>query len=112
VTTVLVVDDEPAVRDVVVRYLEAAGYRALQAADGYVAREVLDAETPSLVILDLMLPGLDRLSLCKEIRSRSGPSAVAEGGEGREALQGLPPAGELMLCAALARYGRCLWIGA
>ena len=70
-TTVLVVDDEPAVRDVVVRYLQAAGYRALEAADGYAAREVLEAESPSLVILDLMLPGLDGLSLCREIRASS-----------------------------------------
>ena len=70
-TTVLVVDDEPAVRDVVVRYLEAEGYRALEAADGYRAREVLAVETPSLVILDLMLPGLDGLSLCREIRASS-----------------------------------------
>jgi len=71
VTTVLVVDDEPAVRDVVVRYLEAEGYRALEAGDGHRAREVLETETPSLVILDLMLPGVDGLSLCREIRERS-----------------------------------------
>ena len=58
-------------RDVVVRYLEAAGYRAVQAADGYLAREMLAAEAPSLVILDLMLPGLDGLSLCREIRADS-----------------------------------------
>jgi DNA-binding response OmpR family regulator len=71
VTTVLVVDDEPAVRDVVVRYLEQDGYRALQAVDGISARRLLAAESPSLVILDLMLPGIDGLSLCREIRAVS-----------------------------------------
>ncbi len=70
-TTVLVVDDEPAVRDVVVRYLEQDGYRALEAGDGERARTLLEQESPGLVILDLMLPGIDGLSLCRWIRSRS-----------------------------------------
>jgi DNA-binding response OmpR family regulator len=69
--TVLVVDDEPIVRDVVVRYLEQEGYRTLQAADGDAARELLEREEPSLVVLDLMLPGTDGLSLCRWIRGRS-----------------------------------------
>jgi DNA-binding response OmpR family regulator len=71
VATVLVVDDEPAVRDVVVRYLEREGYRALQAGDGAGARTVLETQSPNLVILDLMLPGVDGLALCREIRARS-----------------------------------------
>jgi DNA-binding response OmpR family regulator len=69
--TVLVVDDEPIVRDVVVRYLEQEGYRTLQAADGETARSMLEQETPSLVVLDLMLPGTDGLALCRWIRDRS-----------------------------------------
>jgi DNA-binding response OmpR family regulator len=71
VKTVLVVDDEPIVREVVVRYLEREGYRTLEAADGTRARELLESESPSLVVLDLMLPGTDGLSLCRWIRSRS-----------------------------------------
>ena len=70
-STVLVVDDEPIVRDVVVRYLEQAGYRTLQAADGDAARELLKREEPNLVVLDLMLPGTDGLALCRWIRGRS-----------------------------------------
>src|SRR3954447_18978028 len=70
-TTVLVVDDEPIVRDVVVRYLEQEGYRTLQAADGDEARELIKRETPNLVVLDLMLPGTDGLALCRWIRARS-----------------------------------------
>ena len=55
-STVLVVDDEPSVRDVVVRYLEREGYGTLQAGDGDVGAWLLEQETPSLVVLDLMLP--------------------------------------------------------
>jgi DNA-binding response OmpR family regulator len=69
--TVLVVDDEPIVREVVVRYLERDGYRTLEAADGHRARELVEREAPHLVVLDLMLPGTDGLALCRWIRSRS-----------------------------------------
>ena len=85
-STVLVVDDEPVVRDVVVRYLERAGYRTLQAADGDSARELLEQETPSLVVLDLMLPGgTDGLSLCRWIRARSGLPVIMVTALGEEA---------------------------
>ena len=53
------------------RYLEREGYRTLEAADGQRARELLERESLSLVVLDLMLPGTDGLSLCRWIRSRS-----------------------------------------
>jgi two-component system response regulator ResD len=68
---VLVVDDEPIVREVVVRYLRREGFRTLEAADGDAARALLERETPSLVVLDLMLPGTDGLALCRWIRERS-----------------------------------------
>jgi DNA-binding response OmpR family regulator len=70
-TTVLVVDDEPTIREVVVTYLKRDGFQTLQAADGDRARELLRTETPDLVVLDLMLPGTDGLELCRWIRSRS-----------------------------------------
>jgi DNA-binding response OmpR family regulator len=70
-STVLVVDDEPIVREVVVRYLRREGYETLEAADGSRARELLERHDPSLVVLDLMLPGTDGLELCRWIRSRS-----------------------------------------
>lgn len=69
--TVLLVDDEPIVRSVVARYLERDGFRTLEAGDGETARAMLEAETPSLVVLDLMLPGMDGLALCRWIRARS-----------------------------------------
>ena len=70
-TTVLVVDDEPIVRNVVVRYLEREGYRTIEAGDGDTARAILERDPPGLVVLDLMLPGTDGLDLCRWIRSRS-----------------------------------------
>jgi DNA-binding response OmpR family regulator len=69
--TVLVVDDEPTIRDVVVRYLRRDGYQTLEAADGDRARELIETTEPSLVVLDVMLPGTDGLALCRWIRARS-----------------------------------------
>jgi len=68
---VLVVDDEPHVRDVVVRYLRREGYETLEASDGDGARELLERGEAELVVLDVMLPGTDGLALCRWIRSRS-----------------------------------------
>jgi DNA-binding response OmpR family regulator len=71
-TTVLVVDDEPMVRDVVRRYLERDGHRVVAVEDGDAARGVIERESPSLVLLDVMLPGkTDGLALCRWIRSTS-----------------------------------------
>jgi two-component system response regulator ResD len=70
--TVLVVDDEPLVRDVVSRYLERDGHRVVTAEDGDTARGLIERESPSLVLLDVMLPGgTDGLALCRWIRSTS-----------------------------------------
>ena len=71
VTKVLVVDDEPTIREVVVSYLEREGFTTLEAADGNRARELLETDPPDLVVLDVMLPGTDGLELCRWIRSRS-----------------------------------------
>ena len=64
-TTVLVVDDEPIVREVVVSYLMRDGYQTLEAGDGIEAKRLLNQSTPDLVVLDLMLPGIDGLALCQ-----------------------------------------------
>lgn len=71
VGTVLVVDDERVVRDVVARYLERDGYATLEAADGEEAKRIVEREKPALVVLDVMLPGLDGLELCRWIRETS-----------------------------------------
>jgi DNA-binding response OmpR family regulator len=85
VTTVLVVDDEPIVREVVVRYLRREGYRTLEAADGDAAKLLVDRERPDLVVLDLMLPGTDGLAVCRWIRSRSDLPVIMLTARGEEA---------------------------
>ena len=65
---VLVVDDEPIVRDVLTRYLSKSGYRVESAEDGEAALERFAAEPPDLVLLDLMLPGVDGIEVFTRIR--------------------------------------------
>lgn len=71
--TILVVDDDAIVRDVVTRYLQRDGFRTMQAGDGAAARQLLEthADDLALVVLDLMLPEIDGLELCRWIRKRS-----------------------------------------
>jgi two-component system response regulator ResD len=85
VTTVLVVDDEPIVREVVVRYLEREGYQTLEAGDGDLARRLLEQHSPGLVVLDVMLPGTDGLELCRWIRARSDLPIIMLTARGEEA---------------------------
>jgi DNA-binding response OmpR family regulator len=84
-TTVLVVDDEPIVRDVIVRYLRRDGFATLEAADGDRARELIETANPSLVVLDVMLPGTDGLALCRWIRGRSDLPVIMLTARGEEA---------------------------
>jgi DNA-binding response OmpR family regulator len=68
--TVLVVDDERTIADVVARYLERAGYAALVARDGEQALELAGERRPDLVVLDLMLPRIDGLEVMRRLRQR------------------------------------------
>ncbi|HEX2910135.1 MAG TPA: response regulator transcription factor [Chloroflexia bacterium] len=70
-TTVLVVDDELNLVELVQGYLEREGYRVLPAYDGIKALELARSSEPDLVILDLMLPGLDGLEVCRQLRQFS-----------------------------------------
>jgi DNA-binding response OmpR family regulator len=85
VATVLVVEDEPLVREVVVKYLRREGYRTVEAGDGVAACELVEREQPDLVVLDLMLPGQDGLSVCRWIRSRSDVPVIMLTARGEEA---------------------------
>lgn len=84
-TKVLVVDDEPIVRDVVSRYLRRDGFVTLEAASGEDARKILEAESPALVVLDVMLPGINGLDLCQWIRSSSGVPVILLSARAEEA---------------------------
>jgi DNA-binding response OmpR family regulator len=66
---VLVVDDDPNVAEVVQRYLERDGFRVEVVADGLLALERALADLPDLMVLDLMLPGLDGLEVCRRLRA-------------------------------------------
>ncbi|MFG2465804.1 response regulator transcription factor [Streptomyces canus] len=72
---VLVVDDDPTVAEVVAGYLDRAGYLVDRAADGPDALARAAANRPDLVVLDLMLPGMDGLEVCRRMRGR-GPVPV------------------------------------
>lgn len=69
--TVLVVDDEPKILDVVKSFLENDGYRAVTAKNGTVALKLFESLKPDLVILDIMLPDVDGVELCRNIRKKS-----------------------------------------
>ena len=69
--TVLVVDDEPHIRAVLRGYLEADGYRVLEASTGEDALDLVRRETPDLVLLDVMLPGIDGLEVLRRLRTTS-----------------------------------------
>jgi DNA-binding response OmpR family regulator len=70
-TTVLVVDDEPTVREVVAGYLRRDGHDVLEAADGVAAMELFATDPPDLIVLDMMLPGVNGLDILRRVRSAS-----------------------------------------
>src|SRR5579859_5881389 len=65
---ILVIEDEANIVDIIKLYLEQAGYTVLGASDGVAGLELHAREHPDLVILDLMLPVLDGMEVCKRIR--------------------------------------------
>ncbi len=74
--TILVVDDEPIVRDVVAKYLRREGFQTIEAAEGNAARTLFERNAPSLVVLDVMMPGTDGLAVCRWIRERSNTPVI------------------------------------
>ncbi|MCA9461843.1 MAG: response regulator [Nitrospirales bacterium] len=66
--TVLVVDDEKDLLDLVTYHLEKAGLKSLAARDGETALQIAKDRLPDLIVLDLMLPGLDGLEICRKLR--------------------------------------------
>ncbi len=69
--TILIVDDEQLMRRIVSDYLKARGYQTLEAQDGIEALQIFRQEDPDLVLLDVMMPHMDGLEVCKTIRKTS-----------------------------------------
>jgi two-component system, OmpR family, response regulator ResD len=74
--SILVVDDEPTITDVVSRYLERAGYSTRVAGDGADALRIAVESRPDLVVLDLMLPGMDGLEVMRRLREHERVSVI------------------------------------
>ena len=72
----LIVEDEPAIREIVRLHLSLAGFETTEAGDGHAALERLRADRFDLVVLDVMLPGVDGVTLCRTLRS-GGPNQRA-----------------------------------
>jgi len=69
--SILVVEDEATIREVLRRYLEREGFRVTEAQDGYEALDAVAEAAPDLIILDLMLPGIDGLTITRHLRQNT-----------------------------------------
>jgi two-component system phosphate regulon response regulator OmpR len=79
---ILVVDDDPRIRTMLRRYLVDEGFKVTEAADGDAMRGALDGGNVQLVLLDLMMPGEDGLSLARHVRQRSDVPIIMLTGKG------------------------------
>jgi DNA-binding response OmpR family regulator len=83
--TILIVDDEPTIVEVVGLYLQREGYRVMTAADGAAALLLVEQQRPDLVVLDLMLPGLSGLEVTKRLRAGGALPIIMLTARGEEA---------------------------
>ncbi|PWB39370.1 MAG: two-component system response regulator OmpR [Rhodocyclales bacterium] len=81
---ILVVDDDEGLRELLVRYLSDNGYEAAGVADGQAMKRHLSARPVDLLLLDVMLPGEDGLTLARELGSRGGPPIIMLSARGEE----------------------------
>jgi len=73
---ILIVDDEPAIRDVVATALSFQGHEVLQADDGYRALSLCGEERLDLIVLDVMMPGIDGYEVCRRLRAASNTTPI------------------------------------
>ncbi len=73
---ILVVEDEDNIREVIGRYLEREGFNVREAADGYAALDAISEREPDLIVMDLMLPGIDGLTLTRQVQQQSGTPII------------------------------------
>jgi two-component system KDP operon response regulator KdpE len=69
--TILLIDDDPVLLELVANQLQTAGYRAQRASDGPAGLQLAAESKPDLVVLDVMMPGMDGWELCKQLREKS-----------------------------------------
>lgn len=89
--SVLVVDDDARMLRMMVRILELEGYQILKAGNGEAALDVLDRESPDLILLDIMMPGMDGYAVCRRVREFSQVTIimVTAKGSDQEKVEGL-----------------------
>lgn len=73
---ILLVDDEPSIIQLVRMYLEREGFRVEAVGDGEAALEAMASQPPALIVLDVMLPKLDGLEVCRQLRANDDPVAI------------------------------------
>jgi CheY-like chemotaxis protein len=87
--TILVVDDESLVRDLLVQFLSLRGYRALGVKDGFEALSMVEQAHPDLILLDLFMPGMDGVEVLRQLRQReyTGGVIIITGSHDEERLE-------------------------
>ncbi|MGI6721941.1 MAG: response regulator transcription factor [Anaerovoracaceae bacterium] len=73
---ILIIEDEPSIRELVTYNLQANGYEPLQAEDGNMGMALIYSEKPDLILLDIMLPGKDGYDICKELRAEGNNTPI------------------------------------
>ncbi len=81
---ILIVEDEPMVAEVVERYLRRDGHEVFIASDGHAALEAFERVRPDLLVLDLMLPGIDGMEICRRVRARGETPVIMLTARGEE----------------------------
>ena len=84
--TILIIEDETRIAHWVREYFEQAGFRALTAADGSIGLGIAQTEHPDLIILDLMLPGMDGMEICRNLRRDSDVPIIMLTARAKEAI--------------------------
>ena len=84
---ILIADDEQLMRQLVIDFLKPEGYEILEASDGKEALEIYDKEHPDLILLDVMMPGYDGWTVCREIRPESTVTIMMLTAKGEELAQ-------------------------
>lgn len=74
--TILIVDDEPSIRELLAFNLDKAGYSTVEADDGHTALEMAKTAKPDLILLDIMLPGLDGMEVCRIIKGQQHTAGI------------------------------------